>query len=162
MGGSAMYGATLEALHLHKPSVRVGSIEMVDTLENVKLWSTVFLITCHVLAHGRHNWLKLLLLAYLHVLSWVVEALLTTHLYKGVGGVLASLTTVVKQCCGSSLVIIAPCFWLGNVIGMPHRLIITRCNITRALKCILLPEKQFSFLSLKYTIMMIHCSFVVV
>ena len=69
---------------------------------------------------------------------------------------------LVKECCGGSLVIIAPCFWNGNVTGMPHRLIISRCNITRALKCILLPEKQFSFLSVKYTIMMIHCSFNVV
>ena len=60
---------------------------------------------------------------------------------------------------GGSLVIIAPCFWHGNVIGMTRSLINSCCKFTWALKCLLLPEKQFSFLSVKYTIMMILCSF---
>ena len=48
----------------------------------------------------------LLSLAYSRVLTWVVEALLTT-LVEGVGCVLASLI-VVKECCASTLITIPP------------------------------------------------------
>ena len=103
-----------EAVHLHNPYTHVGNMEFVVHLETFN-FDLLFFITCLTLAHGPHNRPGLLTLACSRVLKWVVEALLKTHFRMGeltvggVGGVLASLTTMVKECWGSSFLITLSC-----------------------------------------------------
>ena len=64
-------------------------------------------ITCLVVGHGPLNRLLLLTLAYSRVLN-VGSGSSVDHASGGVGGVLASLTTMVIECWGSSFLIIPP------------------------------------------------------
>ena len=67
-------------------------------------------MACLVLAHGPP--LKLTLITYSCLLTCfdAGSGSSVDHTSGGVGGVLASLTTMVKECCGSYFIIILPLY----------------------------------------------------
>ena len=90
-----MCDATLKPLHLHKRGQQDGGRTLGKRLTSIYSISIKAYI---VLAYSPRNKPELPTLAYSRVLTWVVEALLTT-LVEGLednGGVLASTNTMVK------------------------------------------------------------------